>query len=288
MLRVLIGVTSVLVVGQACLAGTLPKKYCSKPSGVYTAIKIKNNCGSELANLYAMMTNLTGGHADQGIIPKTGCDTLYAPLGYNVVVYAATPGGNPGMGNGKTRFELTFVKNAQQQAIASWDISANEGFDYGMTVIAPKNHMGPVMLVAKNVYAPGLYPNPAKTDNKCTAIQPCYSNAWNNDLAVGNTFDLYVCNRPTDKANTPGVCGCNTCHGYVCAKGSSKFCTTSGSGLYCLQPSSLQKPNQCNKNVKILCNWSGYPSGGANCPKSCPVINHYQYGSSVFGMPSSF
>lgn len=269
MKRILIALTTLTIASQAAV---LPIKYCSKPSGTWTAINVTNNCGSKLENIYAFLTNLSGGRVDQGTIPSS-CKTLYIPMKYNAAIYAATPGGNPGIGTGKTRFELTYVNN-----IASWDISANMGFDYGMSVTAPVNTKGPISLVAINRYSPALYPDPSKTDNQCTARQPCYSNAWNNNKANGKTFNLYICNRPTDKTNTPGVCGCNTCYGYVCPKGSGKFCTTSGSGLYCLQPSSPQSPNRCNKNVKIKCNWGGDAKGGAGCPKSCPVTQKYNYG----------
>ncbi len=273
MKRIFLTAAILSLTSQAILADDLPNKYCASPGGTYTQVQITNNCSGS-PQLYAIMTNLTKGGADQGTIPTSGCNTLYIPEGYNAVIFTASPGDNPGNGINKTRFELTYANNN----IVSWDVSANQGFDNGMTVTAPENTLGPTLLIAKNVYAPAAYPDSSKTNNQCTGVQPCYSNAWNNDKAASNTFNLYMCNRSTDTTNTPGVCGCNTCNGFICTQGSSQFCTTSGSGLYCLQPSSPQQPNQCNNDVKIKCNWTNDPSGGANCPASCPVTNQYTYG----------
>jgi hypothetical protein len=249
-------VISLLFVSISCHANV--DSYCDKPSSDATTVNFINNCGNDVSLF--MMAKEYG--RDKGVprclknlSSKGGNGTVYLfpdKVGYAFYQAAGTdpgcsgPFNNPDKTCQKTRFEITVQVNSN---IVSWDVSANDGWDLAMTVVAPKNTKGPALLVAKDANAPGIYPTPS-VDAKC-AVQPCASNAWDNDKP-SEPFTVYLCNRAEDFHNTPGKCGCQQCpHGkdIECQQGMPN-CTSSGSNIWCL--------TQCpaDKTICTNVNWA--------------------------------
>jgi len=214
-------------------------QYCAPKGATDSTVIFHNNCAVPVS-VYMVAGNYG---ATQGapaclknLSAKTGVSTVYlSPPGtpaWGYAFYQAGPSSNPGCSSRiscpKTRFEITI----QSASYASWDVSANDGWDMGMTVTTPANTAGPVLLVATDVNAPGIYPA-VSPYNPC-AVQPCASNAWDNNQSNQGPYHVYLCNRPQDVTykNSPGKCGCKQCPGITCTPGSLN-CTTSGGGVYC-------------------------------------------------------
>lgn len=257
-------IAALLLVNTANYSAGAVDQYCNKQAG--TRVQFINNCNKTvsifmMAQKYGEVKGVPkclSGMRDNG-----GKGIVY--LKPDSAGYAFYQAGGPGDGGcsgpynnpacSKTRFEITV--QLRKPTIVSWDISANDGWDLPMTVVAPKNTRGPVLLIAKNSDAPGIYPIPA--NNPC-AVQPCASNAWDNDAAKG-TFQVYLCNRPEDPGNSPGKCGCKQCPAIACTRGDPN-CATSGNNIYC---KTLCPGEDAVCGAK---NWADPPSEctTANCP----------------------
>lgn len=169
---------------------------CTVQSGL-TTLTIQNNCPG--AQSIVASVNLTGQNNPSCLqnIANGSSATAYLPGGNQTYAFWT---GNYGSA---TLFEMT-VGNAGQD----WfDISFNQGFNNGMTIVAPAGAAVPY-IVATDSSAPGAY-QLQSTQPSCFDA-PCISP--NYPAPTGQQWNLYLCNRPQDaNANTPGPCGCSIC-----------------------------------------------------------------------------
>lgn len=202
---------------------------CTQATG--TTLVITNNCSSTMN-----VTVATGnsGQANptclQGITANGGTATAYLPPNNNYAFWTGSYGSS-------SLFELNVAPGGA--GTDNFDISFNQGFDIGMTVVAAPGGLVPYV-IATDATAPGAYQLPANQPSCADA--PCLSPNYN--ATTGGQWNLYLCNRAND-VNTPGPCGCTVCP-----------CSTSRGG-----------PG---------CNWQtvtcmGLPNPGVNgCPATCP------------------
>ena len=196
---------------------------CTPGSG--TTLVITNNCST------AKSVTFAAGSAGQA---SPSCLQGIAAMGGTATVYLTTTNLNYAYWTGSYGSSSLFELNVNPGGIGTdnFDISFNQGFDIGMTIVAPPGTSIPY-IVATDATAPGAYQT-AQNQPQCYTA-PCLSPNYN--ATTGGTWHLYLCNRAGD-INTPGPCGCTVC------------------------------PCQCNWQ-DVTC--KGQPTPGANgCPLNCP------------------
>jgi hypothetical protein len=166
----------------------------------------------------------------KNITPKETTRTFMLPTAHNYAFWVGQYGS-------ATLCELTLQSNWQ-----SYNISFNQGFNIGMTLVAPVGMVVP-RIVAKTSKAYGAYPLEATLPKCYTA--PCYQPNYGAP-PMGGTYHLYLCNRPEDKASTPGPYGCKL-----------NECPPDGD------------MNKCPNWQTLPCQGTPKLTGGA-CAESCP------------------
>jgi len=90
----------------------------------------------------------------------------------------------------------------------TWDaynLSFNQGFDIGMTLVAPEGMVVP-KIVAKTSKAYSAYP--LRTTLPGCWAAPCTQPNYSHPPIPGGTYHLFLCNQPDEEASTPGSYGC--------------------------------------------------------------------------------
>jgi hypothetical protein len=216
--------TTAAAAGGAGLAAA--PDVCTSQSGV-TTLNVTNNCGS--AKSVTMAAGSTGQASPsclQNISANGGTATAYLATAINYAFFTGSYGSS-------SIFELNV--NPGGIGTDNFDISFNQGFDIGMTIVAPAGTSIPY-IVATDAMAPGAYQT-AQNQPACYTA-PCLSPNYN--ATTGGTWNLYLCNGAPgfQNVNTPGPCGCSVC------------------------------PCQCNWQ-DVTC--KGQPTPGQNgCPLTCP------------------
>ena len=177
-----------LSLGTAAAVGV--SDICSSSTGVNFIIT--NNCSIAQSVLMNSDNQQYSPACLQNIAPNSSTSTLMLPANNNYAFWVGQYGS-------ATLCELTLQSNWQ-----SYNISFNQGFNIGMTLVAPQGMVVP-MIVAKTSKAYGAYPLEATLPGCYTA--PCYQPNYGAP-PMGGTYHLYLCNRPEDKASTPGPYGC--------------------------------------------------------------------------------
>ena len=221
---------------------------CSSTPGA-TEVSVVNNCPGGARNVHLS-------------IVAEGCKaTVNAPCLENVGTTAASVWlrGSDSANNfrvgafgSSTLFEVTHNASGQDW----FDLSQNEGFDIGMTVVAPSSSDVPyIVCTSKN--CPGAYP----LGHSACETDPCLSPNYLAG-ATGQTFELYLCNGwpedprpPADHGvNTPGPLGCSYNQG-TCIPPQSPSCPSGTAG-------------------SLACQWGhpvpGQVNPGGTCPLACP------------------
>jgi hypothetical protein len=202
---------------------------CAMAGG--TSLVIQNNCTVEKS--LTVSTALNGQATPsclQNLMANGGTATAYLPANSNYAFWTGSYGSS-------TLFEINVAPGGA--ATDNFDISFNQGFDIGMTIVAAPGGLVPY-IVATDSTAPGAYQLPA--NQPMCADAPCLSPNYNSP--TGGQWNLYLCNRPSD-VNTPGPCGCGVC---PCSTGSG------GPG--------------CNWQT-VTCKGLPIP-GHDGCPVTCP------------------
>jgi hypothetical protein len=210
------------------LAAASVPDICSSTAGVNFIVT--NNCSIAKTVLVNSNDQQYSPSCLQNIEPGKTTKTLMLPTGNNYAFWV----GNYGSA---TLCELTLQSNWQ-----SYNISFNQGFNIGMTLIAPAGMVVP-RIVAKTSRAYGAYPLEA-TLPKCYTT-PCYQPNYGSPPR-GGTYHLYLCNRPEDTASTPGPYGCKL-----------NECPPDGDMSKCPNWQSLP----CQGTPKLT---------GGSCAESCP------------------
>jgi hypothetical protein len=163
---------------------------CSSTAGVNFVVT--NNCSVAQTVLMNSDNQQYSPGCLNKIAPKETTKTFLLPENHNYAFWV----GNYGSA---TLCELTLQSNWQ-----SYNISFNQGFNIGMTLVAPVGMVVP-RIVAKTSKAYGAYPLKSELPECYTA--PCYQPNYG-AVPIGGTYHLYLCNRPEDTASTPGPYGC--------------------------------------------------------------------------------
>lgn len=171
---------------------------CTVQSGL-TTLTIQNNCSS--AQSIVASVNLTGQNNPsclQNIGANGGTATAYLPGSNQTYAFWTGSYGSA------TLYEMTIGAGTQDW----FDISFNQGFNIGMTIVAPSGASVPY-IVATDQTAPGAY-QLQSTQPSCFDA-PCISP--NYPAPTGQQWTLYLCNGTTSpqNVNTPGPCGCSIC-----------------------------------------------------------------------------
>ncbi|HZR80116.1 MAG TPA: hypothetical protein VFD92_03380 [Candidatus Binatia bacterium] len=217
--------TAVAAAGGGSLAAA--PDVCTVASGVTTLV-VTNNCSS------AKSVTFAAGSTGQA---SPSCLQNLAANGGTGTAYLSTSNLNYAFWTGSYGSSSLFELNVNPGGIGTdnFDISFNQGFDIGMTIVAPTGTSIPY-IVATDATAPGAYQT-AQNQPQCYTA-PCLSPNYN--ATTGGTWNLYLCNGAPSipNVNTPGPCGCSVC------------------------------PCQCNWQ-DVTC--KGQPTPGQNgCPLDCP------------------
>ncbi len=150
-----------------------------------------------------------------------------------------------------TMFEVTHNASGSDW----YDISQNQGFDIGMTIVPPGGDVP--YIVCKTQNCPGAYPLGDSACETSPCLQPNYDAG-----PTGGRFDLYLCNgwpgdarpAPHTNQNTPGPLACSYNQGA------------------CIPPGSPSCPSDPQN---LPCKWAHPVPGQSNgshgtCPLSCP------------------
>lgn len=166
---------------------------CQSSGG--TSVVITNNCsGTENVTVSSGLAGQASPSCLQNLAQGGGSATAYLPAGTNYAFWTGSYGSS-------TLFEITVGNGGQDW----FDISFNQGFDIGMTIVAPSGASVPY-IIATDSSAPGAY-QLQSTQPSCFDA-PCISP--NYPAPTGQQWNLYLCNRTND-VNTPGPCGCSIC-----------------------------------------------------------------------------
>ncbi len=221
-----------------------------------TEVSIVNNCGGS-ANV---SLSIVAGSKCAGTL-QPSCIQGLGTAGGSVWLLGSNTANNFRVGpfGSATLFEVTHDAGGQDW----FDISQNQGFDIGMTAVAPAGDVPYIVCKTKN--CPGAYPFGDSTCETGPCLQPNY-------LAgpTGGTFELYLCNgwtgdpRPAAEQNTdtPGPLGCSYNQG-ACILPSDPACPS-------------DDPGHDSRPEDLPCQW-GHPNPGKSngsfgtCPLSCPT-----------------
>ncbi len=209
-------------------AGAPVPDICSSATGVNFVVT--NNCGTTRTVLVSSNEQQYSPACLQNIGPGKTTKIIMLPTDNNYAFWVGDYGS-------ATLCELTLQSNWQ-----SYNISFNQGFNIGMTLVAPVGMVVP-RIVAKTSKAYGAYPLEATLPKCYTA--PCYQPNYGAP-PMGGTYHLYLCNRPEDKASTPGPYGCKL-----------NGCPPDGDMSKCPDWQSLP----CQGTPKLT---------GGDCAESCP------------------
>ena len=173
---------------------------CSSAGG--RTLLVTNNCGTASA----ACTDTKSVHVSsntfqfepsclQNLCAGSPAVTVNLPEGNNYAFWVGEYGSS-------TLAEVTVGQNGGWDA---YDISFNQGFDIGMTLVAPEGMTVP-KIVAMTSSAYGAYPLPTTLPD-CYAA-PCTQPNYSQPPIPGGEYQLFLCNQSSESASTPGPYGC--------------------------------------------------------------------------------
>ena len=227
---------------------------CTQPTGTATEVSITNNCGGT----ESVSLSIVAGGCNDTVQPSC-IQSLANGASGSVWLSGSNTANNFRVGSfgSSTLFEVT-VNNGGDDW---YDISQNQGFDVGMTVVPPGGTVPYIVCTSQN--CPGAYPFGDTACDASPCLQPNY-----NAGATGNQFELYLCNgwtgdpRPAanQNQNTPGPLGCSYNQG-ACILPSDPACPS-------------VSPGHDSSPADLPCQWGQPIPGNTNgsngtCPWSC-------------------
>ncbi len=212
---------------------------CTSTGG--RTLLVTNNCGTPSA----ACTDKKSVHASsntfqfepsclQNLCAGSPAVTVNLPEGSNYAFWVGEYGSS-------TLAEVTVGQNGGWDA---YDISFNQGFDIGMTLVAPQGMTVP-KIVAMTSSAYGAYPLPTTLPD-CYAA-PCTQPNYSEPPIPGGEYQLFLCNQSGESASTPGPYGCKL---NECPPGGNM--------------------NNCPSWTTLPCQGTPKLTGEGDCVTSCP------------------